>query len=66
MADSKYFSLGEPDQPFIYFPLLQSHETGMSLHVRTAVAPTTFVGAVEKEIRAIEKNLPLFNTRTMS
>jgi ABC-type antimicrobial peptide transport system permease subunit len=65
VADSKYFTLGEPDQAFLYFPLLQNHETGMSLHVRTEIDPSGLIAAVEKEIRGLEKNLPLFNTRTM-
>ena len=66
VADSKYFSLGEPDQGFMYFPLRQNHETGMSLHVRTEADPAGLIGAIEKEIRVLEKNLPLFDTRTMS
>ena len=63
---SKYFSLGEGPTPVAYLPLSQNHETGMSLHVRTTVDPSTVAGSIRNEVQALERNLPLGNPETMS
>ena len=64
--DSKYVTLGEPPTPFVYLPLQQNHETGMTLHVRAAGNPTSIVAAVRSEVQALEKNLPVNNPTLMS
>ena len=64
--DSKYVTLGEPPTPFVYLPLQQNHETGMTLHVRAAGNPTSIVAAVRSEVQALEKNLPVNNPTPMS
>src|SRR5215510_13635606 len=64
--DSKYRTLDEAPRPFIYLPLTQNHETGMTLHARTAGAPLSIAAAVRREINSIEKNLPLTNLQPMS
>ncbi|HKY45824.1 MAG TPA: ABC transporter permease [Pyrinomonadaceae bacterium] len=63
---SKYLSLGETPTPVTYLPLQQNHETGMVLHVRTAVDPSTVIGAIRNETQALERNLPLGNPELMS
>jgi predicted lysophospholipase L1 biosynthesis ABC-type transport system permease subunit len=63
---SKYYSLGEAPTPVAYLPLSQNHETGMVLHVRTSVEPSTIAGAIRNETQALEKNLPLGNPERMS
>ena len=63
---SKYMSLGEGPTPVAYVPLQQNHETGMTLHVRTSVEPSSLAGAIRKEVQALEKNLPLGNPERMS
>jgi len=63
---SKYLSLGEVPTPVAYLPLQQNHETGMTLHVRSSVAPSSIVGSIRNEVQALEKNLPLGNPERMS
>src|ERR1700741_1065397 len=63
---SKYMSLGEPATPVAYVSLQQNHETGMTLHVRTSVDPSTVAGAIRNEVQSLEKNLPLGNPERMS
>ena len=63
---SKYASLGEAPTPVAYLPLAQNHETGMTLHVRTKVDPSTVAGAIRNEVQGLERNLPLGNPETMS
>ena len=64
--DTKYRTLGEAPAPVTYLPLLQNHETGMTLHVRTAGDPVALVAAVRRELSALEKNLPASDIRTMT
>ena len=63
---SKYISLGENPTPITYLPLQQNHETGMTLHVRTAVDPSSLAGAIRNEVQSLERNLPLGNPERMS
>jgi predicted permease len=63
---SKYLSLGELPTPVVYLSLQQNHETGMTLHVRAAVEPSTIAGAIRSEVQALEKNLPFGNPAAMS
>ena len=64
--NSKYVTLGEAPAPLVYQPLLQRHETGMTLLARTSGDPANYVAAVRREVQAIEKNLPVTNIRPMT
>jgi predicted permease len=64
--DSKYRTLDELPRPFIYQPLAQNHETGMTLHVRAAGDPLSVAAAVRREVNSIEKNLPLTDMQPLS
>jgi predicted permease len=66
VGTSKYVSLGENPTPIAYIPLLQNHETGMTLHVRTIGEPSSVAGAIRNEVQSLEKNLPLGNPELMS
>jgi predicted permease len=59
VRDSKYRTLSEDPMPFIYQPLAQNHETGMTLLVRTAGNPLGVSAAVRSAVQSLEKNLPL-------
>jgi predicted permease len=59
VRDSKYRALSEDPQPFIYQPLAQNHETGMTLLVRTAGDPLHAIAGVRQAAQSLEKNLPL-------
>ena len=63
--DGKYITLGEAPAPFLYQPLAQRHESGMTLLVRTNGDPASYVSAVRGAVQSIERNLPLANARTM-
>jgi predicted permease len=63
---SKYRSLGEAPTPVAYVALQQNHETGMVLHVRTLVDPSSVAGAIRNEVQSLERNLPLGNPELMS
>jgi macrolide transport system ATP-binding/permease protein len=64
--DSKYRALSEGPTPFVYLPLAQNHETGMTLLVRTAGDPAAVAAAVRSEVQAIDRNVPLTGVRPMT
>jgi predicted permease len=64
--DGKYITVGEAPAPFVYQPLAQRHESGMTLLVRTNGDPSQLIAPVRAEVHAVEHNLPLTNARTMN
>jgi predicted permease len=66
VTDSKYASMSEPFGPIAFVALSQNHETGMTLHVRTAGTPEPLIPAIRREIQSIEPNLPLPVVQTMA
>jgi predicted permease len=64
--NAKYRNLREEPLPFIYTPLAQEFQPGMTLMVRTTGDPGAVVGAVRNEMRALNKDVPLFAVQTMT
>jgi predicted permease len=48
-----------------YFPLSQKYDGGMTLHLRSAIKPEQLVAAVQREVRALDSKLPIYNVRTL-
>jgi predicted permease len=65
VRDSKYLTLSEDPTPFIYQPLGQNHETGMTLLVRTAGDPSSVADGVRSAAQSIEKNMPMNNLQPL-
>jgi len=63
---AKYRSLREDPLPFLYVPMGQDHQAGMTLMVRTASDPELLIGPLQSEMRALNKDVPLFAVQTMS
>ena len=63
---AKYRNLREPPLPFIYIPFGQEYQSGMTLMVRTKGDPEEIVGSLHNEMRALNKDVPLFSVQTMS
>jgi putative ABC transport system permease protein len=51
-------TIAEPATGDVYLPVTQSHETGMTLLIRTSHDPASIAPAVTREVHALEKNLP--------
>jgi predicted permease len=58
VRDSKYRTLGEEPTPFLYQPLAQQHETGVTLLIRTR-EPERLIPQVRATIREREPYLPI-------
>ncbi|HYO12431.1 MAG TPA: ABC transporter permease [Thermoanaerobaculia bacterium] len=62
---SKYVSLGEEPQPYLYLPLAHSYSPEMTLHVRTEGEPERLVDTVRRELRSLDPALPVADGQTM-
>jgi predicted permease len=63
--DSKYNTIGEEPQPFIYQPLRQAPQPAVTLHIRSE-NPDAILGTVRAAIQQMEPHLPLVNVFTMA
>jgi putative ABC transport system permease protein len=72
VGDVKHLSLDGEPAPHIYLPVRQTHEDGVVWLtnnqywlLRTTVEPLTLAAAARREIRAIDREAPTSNIRTM-
>jgi predicted permease len=63
--DAKYRDLRERPLPFIYIPLGQEYQQGMTLLVRTEGDPLSVAPGVRSVMQELDKRLPLYNVKTM-
>ncbi|HVG29683.1 MAG TPA: ABC transporter permease [Pyrinomonadaceae bacterium] len=63
--DAKYRDLRERPLPFIYIPMGQEYQQGMTLAVRTEGDPLSVAPAVRSVMQQLNKSLPLYNVKTM-
>ena len=61
----KYNTLGETPQPAGYYPLRQSQNDAMVMHVRADSNVGALLVPVQKEIRALDPNMPIQNPQRM-
>jgi ABC-type antimicrobial peptide transport system permease subunit len=65
VKDSKHRRLDEQQRPAVFIPFLQRYRGDMTLHLRTSGDPGTLVSAVQREVRALDAALPLYNVKTL-
>ena len=63
--DVKNRSLSETPQPFLYLPLLQDYRSNMILVARTAIKPEKMLHAIQKEVAALDPEMPMFDVKTL-
>jgi len=62
--DVKNRSLNEPPKPFLYLPLFQDYRSNMILVARTTIDPGQAFRAVQGEVSALDKRMPIFDVET--
>jgi putative ABC transport system permease protein len=65
IADVRHWGLGRPVNPELYFPAAQMPLSGMTMVVRSAGNPVDLSNAIRAEVRAMDADLPLAESRTM-
>ncbi len=63
--DGKYWSIGEDQRAFVWFPI-GSQLSFNTLIVRTTVRPETMVAAIRQEFRNLDPNLPVTDAKTLT
>jgi predicted permease len=70
IGDVRQVGLDRPSEPEIYYPAAQNvtmaPDIGMSLVVRTALAPNRAIDAIRASVRSVNPTLAIFNVRTMT
>ncbi len=66
VGNEKQDGLGKDVKPEVYKSHLQDAQSEMTFILRTAVDPRSLVDAVRSEIRAMDKDLPPFDIKTMN
>lgn len=62
----KYRFLFEDPQPYFYVPIVQEYTALRALQIRTSMRPELLAPVVERTIRTLEPNLPLYDVQTMT
>jgi putative ABC transport system permease protein len=62
----KYGFLFEDPQPYLYVPIAQEYTGLRVLQVRTSMPPEALAPAIERAIRALEPNLPLYDVQSLT
>jgi putative ABC transport system permease protein len=65
VRDTRNVGLESAPYPQMYGPAAQFPRRGMSFVARTSADPATLVPALRRELAALDKELPLYNVRTM-
>jgi putative ABC transport system permease protein len=65
VADVRYHAIETAPTPDVYIPVAQSFQSRMRLFVRSQLDTQTLVGAIRREVRALDPNLPLSEVKTM-
>ena len=55
----------QPDQPHLYFSILQNPGYAMAVYLRTEGNPAGLTPALRQQVQAVDPNLPLFGEQTM-
>ena len=65
VRSSAYNGFGKEAEPYLYVPLYQDLDNTVSLIVRTSGEPRAMMGPVQREIKALGGNLPIFDFKTL-
>lgn len=64
VRNANYTTLGEAPQPCAYLPVRQNYSGGMNLYVRSEGNPASVLPAIQREIRMLDSNVEVSDTRT--
>jgi putative ABC transport system permease protein len=65
VGDVKTAGLDLEERPMLYRPMLQAANLSFTLLVRGSSTPAALSAAIEREVRAIDPELPIYAVRTM-
>jgi len=66
IADVRYGTMDATPGPDVFIPFAQSPRNSMVLYLRTTSDPRALAVAVRAEVRALDRNLPVYDLKTMT
>jgi macrolide transport system ATP-binding/permease protein len=66
VKDSKFLTLGESPQPFMYECMLQRYSASATLVARTESSPERMLASVRREAQSLDGDLPIFDVKTVT
>lgn len=66
VGDVRYGQLDELPKPDVYISHLQSPRSSLVIFARTVGNPTALTRAIESEVHALNRDLPVYDVKTMS
>lgn len=64
--DSKFESLGESPQPFVYMSIIQVYSPSITLVARAESDPETMLTTMRREAQSLDGDLPIFDVKTIT
>jgi len=65
VGDTRHTGLDKQATPVLYTSYLQNPQMRMTLVARTAIEPAGMIGAIKKQVYAVDKDQPMYDIRTM-
>src|SRR6266511_3675575 len=66
VRDSKFLTLGESPQPFMYRCIFQEYSPGVTLVAHTETPPEEMLTTIRREFKALDIDLPVFDVKTLT
>jgi putative ABC transport system permease protein len=66
VGDVKTQALDLDNRPMLYRPLLQAPTRSLTILVRSSLAPNELGAIVEREVRSVDPEVPIYSVRTMN
>ena len=63
--DGTYGFIGEDPRPYFFLPLAQNYSSPITMVVRSAADPKVLAGMLEREVSALDPDLPAFGMMTL-
>ena len=65
VGDIKTDGFDTPEQPHVYFPILQNPGYAMAVMVKTEANPKLLTQSLREQVQAVDPDLPVFGEKTM-
>jgi predicted permease len=66
VGNARHLGLDKSPEPYLYLPLFQYVEGRVGLHIRTAAGATDMAAPVRRELREMDRDLPVFGVESLN